>query len=255
MRAFHTRFPFGCVPSVLNLAHEHNSSDRSTKSTPSHLNVLRLLVNTGFQGLFHSPSGVLFTVPSQYFFTIGYHGVFRLGGWSPRLPTGFLVSRRTLVLLDFLRLRVRDFYSLWSRLSFRSFRSPSVVTLQSSTPINQGRLVWPLPLSLATTHGISFDFSSWSYLDVSVHSVFPTQTMDSFVPDRAFTPAGFPHSDIRGSSDICSFPQLFAACRVLLRLMVPRHSPCALCNLTCMVLYIDHAHCFTASVRLKSRHS
>ena len=82
---------------VLNLANNHNSSDRSTKSTPSHINVLRLLVNTGFQVLFHSPPGVLFTFPSQYCFTIGHRGVFRLGGWSPRLPTRFLVSRGTLV--------------------------------------------------------------------------------------------------------------------------------------------------------------
>lgn len=55
-----------------------------------------MFVNTGFQVLFHSPSGVLFTFPSQYFFSIGHQGVFRLGGWSPRLPTGFLVSRGTL---------------------------------------------------------------------------------------------------------------------------------------------------------------
>ena len=32
--------------------------------------------------------------------------------------------------------------------------------------------------------------------------------------------------------DMCSSPRLFAACHVLLRLMVPRHPPCALCNLT-----------------------
>ena len=32
-------------------------------------------------------------------------------------------------------------------------------------------LVWPLPLSLATTHGISVDFSSSPYLDVSVQAV------------------------------------------------------------------------------------
>ena len=44
--------------------------------------------------------------------------------------------------------------------------------------------------------------------------------------------AGFPHSDICGSRDICSSPQLFAACRVLLRLLMPRHSPCALISLT-----------------------
>ena len=49
-------------------------------------------------GSFHSPPGVLFTFPSQYCFTIGHWVVFRLGGWSPRLPTGFLVSRGTLVL-------------------------------------------------------------------------------------------------------------------------------------------------------------
>ena len=44
--------------------------------------------------------------------------------------------------------------------------------------------------------------------------------------------AGFPHSDICGSSDICSLPQLFAAYHVFLRLLVPRHPPCALSCLT-----------------------
>ena len=43
---------------------------------------------------------------------------------------------------------------------------------------------------------------------------------------------GFPHSDICGSRLICSSPQLFAACHVLLRLLMPRHSPCALYSLT-----------------------
>ena len=32
-------------------------------------------------------------------------------------------------------------------------------------------LVWPLPISLATTFGISVDFSSSPYLDVSVQAV------------------------------------------------------------------------------------
>ena len=79
---------------VFNLASNCNSPDRSTKSTPSVS--LWLFVSTGFQVLFHSPPGVLFTFPSQYCFSIGHWGVFRLGGWSPRLPTGFLVSRSTL---------------------------------------------------------------------------------------------------------------------------------------------------------------
>ena len=43
---------------------------------------------------------------------------------------------------------------------------------------------------------------------------------------------GLPHSDICGSQLICSSPQLFAAYRVLHRLPVPRHPPCALIRLT-----------------------
>ena len=42
------------------------------------------------------------------------------------------------------------------------------------------------------------------------------------------TLAGFPHSEICGSQDACSSPQLIAACHVLLRLSAPRHPPCAL---------------------------
>ena len=61
-----TRFPFGSVPKVLNLASPGNSPDRSTKSTRSHFVVLPQLVNTGFQVLFHSPPGVLFTFPSLF---------------------------------------------------------------------------------------------------------------------------------------------------------------------------------------------
>ena len=41
----------------------------------------------------------------------------------------------------------------------------------SATPEILLPLVWPLPISLATTFGISFDFSSSPYLDVSVQAV------------------------------------------------------------------------------------
>ena len=47
-----------------------------------------------------------------------------------------------------------------------------------------------------------------------------------------YCPAGLPHSEIPGSMDICSSPRLIAACHVLLRLLMPRHSPCALYSLT-----------------------
>ena len=56
---------------------------------------LRLLVGARFQVLFHSPLGVLFTFPSRYWFAIGHRRVFSLGGWSPRLRTGFHVPGPT----------------------------------------------------------------------------------------------------------------------------------------------------------------
>ena len=46
------------------------------------------------------------------------------------------------------------------------------------------------------------------------------------------TPAGFPHSDISGSTSARDSPKLFAACHVLHRLLAPRHPPRALYSLT-----------------------
>ena len=43
---------------------------------------------------------------------------------------------------------------------------------------------------------------------------------------------GFPHSEISGSMLICSSPKLIAAYHGLHRLLMPRHSPCALFSLT-----------------------
>ena len=43
---------------------------------------------------------------------------------------------------------------------------------------------------------------------------------------------GFPHSEISGSMRMCHSPKLIAACHVLHRLLMPRHSPCALISLT-----------------------
>ena len=44
--------------------------------------------------------------------------------------------------------------------------------------------------------------------------------------------SGFPHSEISGSKPMCGSPKLIAACHVLHRLLMPRHSPCALISLT-----------------------
>ena len=125
--------------------------DRGTKP-------LSLLVNIRFQILFHSPPGVLFTFPSRYLFAIGHQVVFSLRGWSPHVPTEFLVFRGTLL----------------CRISSLSPTGllPSLVNL----PRLFGWLLslftlWALPRSLAATQGIEFSFFSSGYLDVSVHLV------------------------------------------------------------------------------------
>ena len=49
-----------------------------------------------------------------------------------------------------------------------------------------------------------------------------------------------PHSEISGSKLICSSPKLIAACHVLHRLLMPRHSPCALISFTYTVFDLQH---------------
>ena len=60
---------------------------------------------------------------------------------------------------------------------------------------------------------------------------FPRRSYGFTAASHDMTRAGFPHSDISGSKRICRSPKLIAACRVLHRLPMPRHSPCALLRL------------------------
>ena len=100
-------------------------------------------------------------------------------------------------------------------------------SIMRSEPGHARMTVCPLSISLAATLEIDFSFSSSGYLDVSVHRV-PFHTLWIGVWITEVCSAGFPHSDISGSMDICSSPKLFAAYHVLHRLSVPRHPPCAL---------------------------
>ena len=61
---------------------------------------------------------------------------------------------------------------------------------------------------------------------------FPPHGYEFTMRRPDMTPAGLLHSDTCGSKPAYGSPQLFAVCCVLLRLLVPRHSPCALCSLT-----------------------
>ena len=101
-----------------------------------------------------------------------------------------------------------------------------------SEPRNARIAVWALPISLAATFGIDiFSFSSSGYLDVSVHRV-PLHSLCIGLWMTEVCSAGFPHSEIPGSKDMCSSPRLIAACHVFHRLLVPRHPPYALIRMT-----------------------
>ena len=117
-----------------------------------------------------------------------------------------------------------------SRWSFQDHSATIDKSITRSEPRSARTSVWALPISLAATFGIDVSFFSSGYLDVSVHRVPSAQLwIHCTVPE--VRSGGFPHSDICGSMDICSSPQLFAAYHVFLRLSVPRHPPCALLRL------------------------
>ena len=116
----------------------------------------------------------------------------------------------------------------------RSFQYRSArlgLALCGPKPHGARTMVWALPRSLAATYGIIIIFSSSGYLDVSVHRVPSVHLWIQCTVHEVFS-CGFPHSDICGSQCICHSPQLFAAYHVFLRLSVPRHPSCALCDLT-----------------------
>ena len=73
--------------------------------------------------------------------------------------------------------RLRDSHPL--RLAFPYHSAKLFYRCVSPQPQRINPLVWPLPRSLATTSGISVDFSSSPYLDVSVQTVPFLRLFDS----------------------------------------------------------------------------
>ena len=88
--------------------------------------------------------------------------------------------------------------------------------------------VWALPFSLATTQGVEVSFLSSGYLDVSVPQLASSHPMYSGASTSALPLVGFPIRRSRGQRSVSTSPGLIAAAHVLLRLLAPRHPPCAL---------------------------
>jgi hypothetical protein len=111
----------------------------------------------------------------------------------------------------------------------RTGLSPAVAGLSRPFRYPPARLR-AVPGSLAATSGISVDFFSSGYLDVSVPPVRPACLWIR----HAVTGLRRPGSPIRappGHRLFAASPTLFAGCRALLRLPPPRHPPYALVRL------------------------
>ena len=145
------RLALASAPILKILTSLHNVTRRSVlqKVRSRTLIVLLLLVNTGFQVLFHSPPGVLFTFPSRYYALSVTKSYLALGGGPPCFPP------------DSSCLAV-----LWYQLSFRSFAygpftlfggafqlsSAHIYAINAGPqPLGASSSVWAPSLSLAAT--------------------------------------------------------------------------------------------------------
>ena len=88
-------FPSAPDLKALNLASQRNSPDRSTKSTRLYLYSTSTACKRTVSGSLSLPSRGSFHLSFTVLCSIGHWGVFSLTGWSPLLPTRFLVSRGT----------------------------------------------------------------------------------------------------------------------------------------------------------------
>ena len=109
------------------------------------------------------------------------------------------------------RFRIHDSHILWS--AFPDCSSNNFSLFDCPQPQRINPLVWPLPRSLATTSGISVDFSSSPYLDVSVQAVPYVHLFDSMHVDRVLLCRVSPF----GNSGIKAYVQLPQTYRSLSR--------------------------------------
>eukprot|EP00829_Urostomides_striatus_P013587 TRINITY_DN3796_c0_g6_i1.p1 TRINITY_DN3796_c0_g6~~TRINITY_DN3796_c0_g6_i1.p1 ORF type:complete len:217 (+),score=-99.50 TRINITY_DN3796_c0_g6_i1:3-653(+) len=213
IRAFHARFPYGLVAQPLNLAAGGNSPVHYAKGTQSPL-PLRA------QGYYH------LQIHGFRYFSFPQKGFF--SSFS-RLTCSLSVMMQCLALESGLPCFTRSSTStalLWQAdrngglTGTHTGLSPAVVGL--SRPFcccslcNSSRLPQPrsedrfglYPPSLAATDGVSVDFFSCGYQDVSIPHVRSSRPIHSAVRDVIWLPSddGFPHSDIPGSKPVWRLP-------------------------------------------------
>ena len=183
-----------------------------------------------FQVCFTPLAGVLFAFPSRYWFAIGHHVVFRLGGWSPRIRAGFHVSRPTWdpgrPRLGF---RLRGFHPLRPDLPVRSPSLPGAMSRSRNPEVQAPRFGltrFRSPL-LARSRLLSFPQGTEMFHFPWCRSSGTRRTIEFIRQCHVSPHGGLPHSETSGSKPVDGSPEIIAVCRVLHRLVMPRHPSCA----------------------------
>ena len=159
-----------------------------------------------------------------------------MGGGPPEFRQGSTCLVLLRIPLAPLRFRIRGFHPLWPAFPIPFFY-PLGHILRSITPE-------------CTHSGLGSSAFARRYLRNRCFFLFlrvlrcfssPGSLLYTYVFSIRYlniTSGAFPHSDIRGSTVVCTSPQLFAAYHVLLRLLLPRHSPYALTCLTSLLVHL-----------------
>ena len=143
---------------------------------------------------------------------------------SARVPRDPAYSGTLREVFDF---RLRGCHPLWPAFpsSSASRKLSDSHVKGPTTPRGKTLAVWAVSSSLAATREIDFSFSSCGYLDVSVRRVRRMHLWIQCMPVRVS----------RDQHSFDSSPELFAVFHALLRLLMPRHPPCALSSLTTFI--------------------
>jgi len=138
---------------------------------------------------------VLFTFPSQYWFTIGLSGVFSLARWSWQIQTGFHVSRPTQdptkTIISYIYGTVTLYGLAFQKILFSII--VHVVVLQP--PVSRNYL--GLGYSPFDRH---YSGNHYCFLFLRVLRCFSSPGCHPASRMAALHAAGFPHSEISGSN-------------------------------------------------------
>ena len=199
----------------------------------------------------HAVSGAL-SLPSRGAFhlsltvlcTIGHLLVFSLGGWSPRLRTGFHVSRPTHRWAPLARIAT-GLSPAVGGLSI-PLRSPSKVRWSSGLLPVRSPLLRESRLISFPPGTEMFQFPGFASSGLCIH---PVDTLAR----------GFPHSESRWSKTLCVSHRTFGAWPVLRRRQMPRHPPRAflriISNSSDSALVLPHEQLESTFSSVASSHS